>query len=76
KKRLEFFVKDQGPGIPAFEQERIFEKYARLSSKQDSLVGTGLGLHFCKLAVEVHRGGIGVESSDEDGSRFCFSLPL
>ena len=76
KKRLEFFVKDQGPGIPAFEQERIFEKYARLSSKQDSLVGTGLGLHFCKLAVEVHRGGIGVESSDEDGSCFGFSLPL
>ena len=78
KKRLEFFVKDQGPGIPAFEQERIFDKYARISSKQDSLVGTGLGLHFCRLAVEVHNGKIGVESAAAagEGSRFYFSLPL
>ena len=76
KKRLEFFVKDQGPGIPAFEQERIFDKYARISSKQDSLVGAGLGLHFCRLAVEVHNGKIGVESAEGEGSRFYFSLPL
>jgi two-component system sensor histidine kinase KdpD len=76
KKQLEFYVQDQGPGIPAAKQHAIFEKYARISDKQDALVGTGLGLYFCRLAVEIHRGRIGVESEPGTGSRFYFSLPL
>ncbi len=76
KKRLEFYVQDQGPGIPASKHRTIFEKYARISDKQDALVGTGLGLYFCRLAVEIHRGRIGVESEPGQGSRFYFSLPL
>lgn len=76
KKRLEFYVQDQGPGIPASKHRIIFEKYARISDKQDALVGTGLGLYFCRLAVEIHRGRIGVESEPGQGSRFYFSLPL
>ncbi|MDA8165043.1 MAG: ATP-binding protein [Desulfobacteraceae bacterium] len=76
RKRLEFRVEDQGPGIPADKQEAIFGKYARLSTQQDALVGAGLGLYFCKLAVELHRGEIGVESQLGRGSRFFFSLPV
>ena len=76
KKQLEFYVQDQGPGIPAAKHRTIFEKYARISDKQDALVGTGLGLYFCRLAVEIHRGRIGVESEPGQGSRFYFSLPL
>ncbi|MFH1021106.1 MAG: ATP-binding protein [Pseudomonadota bacterium] len=76
KKRLEFYVQDQGPGIPAAKHRTIFEKYARISDKQDALIGTGLGLYFCRLAVEIHRGRIGVESEPGQGSRFYFSLPL
>ncbi|MDH5298456.1 MAG: ATP-binding protein, partial [Desulfobulbaceae bacterium] len=76
KKQLEFYVQDQGPGIPAHQQETIFEKYARVSPRQDTLVGTGLGLYFCRLAVEMHRGRIGVDSSPGAGSRFFFTLPL
>lgn len=76
KKQLEFYVQDQGPGIPAAKQRVIFEKYARISDKQDALVGTGLGLYFCRLAVEIHRGRIGVESEPGQGSRFYFTLPL
>lgn len=76
KKQLEFYVQDQGPGIPFSKQHAIFEKYARISNKQDSLVGTGLGLYFCRLAVEIHRGKIGVESELGKGSRFYFTLPL
>ena len=76
KKQLEFYVQDQGPGIPAAKHRAIFEKYARISNKQDALVGTGLGLYFCRLAVEIHRGRIGVESEPGQGSRFYFSLPL
>ncbi len=75
-KKLEFYVQDQGPGIPAAQQESIFEKYARVSQHQDSLVGTGLGLYFCRLAVELHRGKIGIESTLAEGSRFFFTLPL
>ncbi len=76
KKRLEFFVQDHGPGIPAGQIATIFEKYARVSRQQNALVGTGLGLYFCKLAVELHRGRIGVESEPGVGSRFFFSMPL
>lgn len=76
RKRLEFFVQDQGAGIPLDRQKTIFEKYARISEKHDELVGTGLGLYFCRLAVEKHRGAIGVHSSMGQGSRFFFTLPL
>jgi len=75
EKQVEFFVHDQGPGIPKERQESIFEKYSRISDRQDNLVGTGLGLYFCKLAVGLHRGAIGVESSPGQGSRFWFHLP-
>jgi two-component system sensor histidine kinase KdpD len=76
KNHIEFFVQDQGPGIAPAQQETIFDKYARISSKQDALVGTGLGLHFCKLAVELHNGRIGVQSAEGKGSRFFFKLPI
>ena len=75
-KKLEFYVQDQGPGIPEAQQETIFEKYARVSPYQDTLVGTGLGLYFCRLAVELHRGKIGLESQPGQGSRFFFALPI
>jgi len=70
-----FFVQDQGEGIRSEAKELIFEKYARLSNQQDSLVGTGLGLYFCRLAVEAHKGKINVDSTPGLGSRFYFSLP-
>jgi len=75
-RRLEFFVEDQGAGIPPEKRGTIFEKYTRISDKQDALVGTGLGLYFCRLAVELHRGKIGVEGTPTGGSRFSFTLPL
>ncbi|MEJ2688798.1 MAG: GAF domain-containing sensor histidine kinase [Deltaproteobacteria bacterium] len=76
KKHLLFFVADQGPGISPEEQTIVFEKYARLSASQSMLMGTGLGLYFCKLVVEQHKGHIGVESRENAGSKFFFSLPL
>lgn len=74
--KVEFFVQDQGAGIPPEKQATIFEKYSRLSDQQDVLVGTGLGLYFCKLAVELHHGKIGVDSPPGQGCRFYFTLPL
>ena len=55
--------------------ERIFEKFARVERKGRSK-GLGLGLAFCRLAVEAHGGKIWVESGPEQGSAFYFTLPL
>jgi signal transduction histidine kinase len=72
---LEFWVHDDGPGIPATEQERIFEKFTRLRGK-NTPGGLGVGLAFCRLAVQGHGGRIWVESQDGKGTVFHFTLPL
>ncbi len=71
---LIFWVQDQGPGIPAQYHERIFEKFGQVQGRK--VRGTGLGLTFCKLAVEAHRGRIWVESTEGAGSTFALALPL
>ena len=72
-----FDVKDTGEGIPLESFERIFEKFGQVESRQAGrMMSTGLGLTFCKLAVEAHGGHIGVESVIGEGSTFCFALPL
>jgi len=74
---IEFFVKDKGPGVPPESQEAIFDKYLQLEKKRDGRIyTTGLGLTFCKMAVEAHKGKISVESENQQGSRFFFILPL
>ncbi len=75
-KHVVFMFVDEGPGIPMEMSETIFDKYARLSSQQDALVGTGMGLHFCRLAVELHKGRIWVEGSEGAGSCFFVELPV
>ncbi|MBL7180757.1 MAG: GAF domain-containing sensor histidine kinase [Desulfobacterales bacterium] len=74
---IKFFVKDNGPGVPFEYHKTIFNKYFQLDKKSDGRVHTtGLGLTFCKMAVETHRGKIGVESESQKGSRFFFTLPV
>lgn len=74
---LVFSVHDTGEGIPAEAFERIFEKFGQVESRQGGRVmSTGLGLTFCKLAVESHGGNIGVESVPGQGSVFSFTIPL
>ena len=70
------FVSDTGPGIPPSLRDSIFDKFVQASgSAQDRTRGTGLGLAFCKLAVEAHGGRIGVDSEPGKGSTFWFTLP-
>ena len=71
-------VRDEGPGIPEEYQSRIFDKFFQAASRQRSheKVSVGLGLAFCKLAVEAHGGRIWVESTPSEGACFSFSLPL
>lgn len=74
---VEFAVRDQGPGIPASEHERIFEKFYRLRREDDSAThGTGLGLAMVKEIVARHDGSVSVESEEGHGSLFRVSLPL
>lgn len=71
-------VSDTGPGIPREWQGRIFEKFAAVDVKRssgDTRSPVGLGLAFCKLAVEAHGGTIGVESDGATGTTLWFTLP-
>ena len=71
-----FEVVDNGPGVPAEYQEHIFEKFGQVEGgKRERMFSTGLGLTFCKMAVEAHGGKIGVKSEGGGGSDFWFTLP-
>jgi signal transduction histidine kinase len=67
-------VSDTGIGIPAKDQERIFNKYFR-SAKVKGYKGTGLGLTICKALAEEHGGSIEVASSEGEGSCFRVRIP-
>jgi PAS domain S-box-containing protein len=70
-----FWVRDEGPGIPEPEHERIFEKFYRLDPELlKGVGGTGLGLYISRQLVQRMGGRIWVES--ENGSTFFFELPL
>jgi len=70
-----FAVSDTGRGILPEYRQRVFDRFARLENAE-GLKGTGLGLTFCKLAVEAHEGRIWVESEMGHGTTFHFTLPL
>jgi NtrC-family two-component system sensor histidine kinase KinB len=70
-----FAVSDTGRGIPPEHRQRVFDRFARLENAE-GIKGTGLGLAFCKLAVEAHGGRIWVESEVGHGATFYFTLPL
>jgi len=71
-------VRDDGQGIPLEYHARIFDKFVQVTDSMDVPLrkGAGLGLAFCRLAVEAHGGKIWVESVPGQGSAFSFTLPL
>jgi PAS domain S-box-containing protein len=73
--KVQVGVNDTGSGIDPKDQPRIFDKFARVQRKGRSK-GLGLGLAFCRLAVEAHGGEIWVESEPDKGSTFLFTLPV
>jgi PAS domain S-box-containing protein len=70
---VEFTVADDGPGIPAEDHERIFDPYVR--GRSQKIHGAGIGLAFCRLAVEAHGGSITLTSEVGEGSTFGFTIP-
>jgi two-component system sensor histidine kinase KdpD len=68
-------VADRGPGLPAGNEERVFEKFYRAESKEVS-GGVGLGLTICRAIVSAHGGRIWAENRAGGGAAFRFTLPL
>ena len=72
-------VRDEGPGLPSAEHERIWERFYRvpgMAVQSGSGGGLGVGLHVCRTIIELHGGRVGVDSRPGEGSTFWFTLPL
>ena len=72
----EITVSDKGPGIMAEKLNLLFERYNRSYDTTTQSHGLGLGLFFSAQLIKLHGGEIGVDSSQEQGSKFWFTLPL
>lgn len=73
---IRFIICDNGCGIPEDFRNSVFEKFGiRDTQPSNTKYSTGLGLPFCKLAIEAHGGDIQVGTSQENGAMFMFELP-
>jgi signal transduction histidine kinase len=70
-----FWIRDRGPGIPAEEQQKIFERFSRGSGERRS-EGAGLGLAIVRAIAEAHRGRVELESRPSAGSTFTIVIPV
>lgn len=68
-------VLDEGDGIPAGDEERIFEKFVQVR-RESSLPGVGLGLAICKAIINAHNGRIFAQNRVPHGAQFTFTLPI
>lgn len=75
--RVRLTVDDDGPGVPAAERDRIFDRFARLDAARGrDLGGAGLGLSIVRAIARAHGGETSVETSPEGGARFVLDLPV
>ena len=68
-------IKDSGPGIAKADQEKLFQRFARLDTGAARKPGSGLGLYLSKSIVDAHQGDIWIESTPRRGATFSFRLP-
>ena len=74
--KVEVWVRDNGPGIPAEAHERVFERFFRVDrARSRETGGTGLGLAIVKHIVQAHGGEVWLKSEVGAGSTFSFTLP-
>ncbi len=75
--RVEIRVIDEGPGVPETMRQQVFDKYTKLDDGNDAnrTVSHGLGLAFCRIAVEAHGGRIWIEPNTPTGASFVVELP-
>ena len=70
-------VRDQGPGVPVGERERVFERFYRIGTGLvHDAQGSGLGLAIVRHVAEAHGGRVSVESATGGGARFVIRLPI
>ena len=72
---VEFTCSDTGDGIPEEIRDRLFESFSSVSRRDETIPSYGLGLSFCRSAVEAHGGRIWIERESENGTTFTFSIP-
>lgn len=75
-KTLRIAVSDDGPGLPAGSEERIFDKFFRASPTADGGRGSGLGLAICRAIANAHGGHITAANRSDGGAEFVLRLPL
>ncbi|MFP4580361.1 MAG: sensor histidine kinase [Candidatus Sumerlaeia bacterium] len=73
-KTTKFYIQDNGIGIEAKDQGKVFQIFQRLHSRLE-YAGSGMGLAFCRKIIKRHGGDIWVESEPGKGSLFCFQIP-
>jgi two-component system sensor histidine kinase KdpD len=75
-RHLRIAVSDDGPGLPAGVEERIFDKFYRASPTADSGRGSGLGLAICRAIIKAHGGTIAAANRPGGGAEFVIRLPI
>jgi len=74
--RVRIRIQDSGPGIPARERDRIFDKFYRRAGSRELVPGSGLGLHIARELAHIHGGDLFVEDvNGSTGATFCFDMP-
>jgi K+-sensing histidine kinase KdpD len=77
QKEVVVSIRDEGPGLPQEDLERVFEKFYRAdSSDSQSAYGYGLGLYVCRSLVEAQGGRVWAENHPSGGAIFSISLPI
>lgn len=72
---IRFSVEDEGPGVPAYAREKVFEKFFSLQRPDTGRKSTGLGLNFVREVAVLHRGELSVENLPQKGLRARLSIP-
>lgn len=74
--QVEYYIHDHGVQVPMKYSEEMFNKFSQIEIKKEGYrVGRGLGLTFCKLAVEAHGGSLSIDTDNKVGNRFILNLP-